>query len=107
MKSNTVKAVSTKDIIKNVKALVSDAIKDSYGVSEIVTNGKKGKEESIIVTLHNNQTFDIDAKVVMAPGVKITEALYETQKIVKYRVDKAYPKLCNKVNVYAIGISSK
>lgn len=106
MKSNTAKAVSTKDIIKNIKTLISESIKDSYGVSEIA-GGKKGKEESIVVTFRVDKTFDVDVKVSMAQGVKVTEALFETQKILKYRIDKAYPKMCNKINIYAMNISSK
>ena len=107
MKSNNKKVVSTKDIIKEITALVAESIKDCYGVSENTKSAKKGKEESIVIKMHSDKTFDVSAFVCMAPSVKITEALYECQKIIKYRLDRKFPKACNKVNIFAMNISSK
>lgn len=108
MKSNNSKVVSPKDIQKEIIALAIDAVKGSYGVQEIALNmEKKGKEERISVKMHSDKTFDVDVHVIMAKDVKITEALFECQKVIKYRLDRKYAKLCRSVNVYADGVSSK
>lgn len=108
MKSNESKVQLTKNNIKEIRDLVVNTIGDSYGVDVIVSDSKKkGKEENVIIDVHSNQTFDVDVHVSVAMGVKITEALFECQKLLKYRLDRKFPKLCNKVNIYAVKISSK
>lgn len=108
MKSKEQKVVTTKDNVKEIMTLIANAVKDSYGVDVITSNSKKkGNEENILVNVHGNQTFDVDVHVSVAKGVKITEALYECQKLIKYRLDRKFKGLCNKVNVYAMKISSK
>ena len=107
MKSNNTKVVSTDKTLSEIKALVAEAVKDSYGVAEIATLLiKKGKEENIIVKMHSKGTFSVEVHVIMATGVKITESLFECQKIIKYRLDKKFPKLCRSVDIYADSISS-
>ena len=108
MKSNNTKVVSLDKTLQEIKALVAEAVKDSYGVSEIATlEVKKGKEENITVKMHSKGQFSVEVHVIMATGVKITESLFECQKIIKYRLDKKFPKLCRSVDIYADSISLK
>ena len=108
MKSDNTKVVSLDKTFKEIKSIVAEAIRDSYGVSEIATSeGKKGKEENITVKLHSKNHFSVEVHVIMATGVKITESLFECQKIIKYRLDKKFPKLCRSVDIYADSISLK
>ena len=108
MKSNESKIQLTKNIVKDITALVKSAVEDSYGVDVIESDSKKkGTGENVIINVHNNQTFDVEVHVSVAYSVKITGAKFECQKLVKYRLDRKYPKLCNKVNLLAMKISSK
>ncbi len=108
MKSNNTKVVSTDNTVSIIKSLIEEAVKDSYGVAEIAKlYTKKGKEENINIKMRSDGTFNVEIHVVMATGVKITESLFECQKIIKYRLDKKLPKLCKSVDIYADSISSK
>lgn len=108
MKSNKAKVNSPKDIVNEITAIAAEATRGCYGVSEIAfVEEKKGKEERIVVKMHSDKTVDIEIHVIMAASVKITETLFECQKVVKYRVERRFPKVCRTVNVYADAISSK
>lgn len=98
--------INTKEII----SLVSRTAKDSYGVVAIAKKDevdliskitKKGKmEEGIFVTKRSDSTFAVSIYLVLAQEIKITEALRECQKSIRFILDKKYPKMCREVNVY-------
>jgi len=98
--------IKTEDII----ALVSRTARNSYGVVAIATKDevdiiskltKKGKmEEGVFVTKRSDNTFAVSIYLVLAQEIKITEALRECQKSIKFVLDKKYPKMCREVNVY-------
>ena len=98
--------IKTEDII----ALVCRTARNSYGVVAIATKDevdiiskltKKGKmEEGVFVTKRSDNTFAVSIYLVLAQEIKITEALRECQKSIKFVLDKKYPKMCREVNVY-------
>ena len=97
---------TTKEIIK----LVSEVASNSYGVVAIAKKDeinliskitKKGKmEDGIFVTTRADDTFTVSIYLVLATEIKITEALRECQKSIRFALNKKYPKLCREVNVY-------
>lgn len=105
----------TLDINKIIE-IAADAAVNSYGVVGFANpkaidsqsqKTKKGKaEEGIIVKRKSDDTFALDVYLVLAQGIKITEALRECHKSIKYRLDKVFPKLCREVNVFALDISA-
>lgn len=98
--------IKTKEIIK----LVRETARNSYGVVAIASKDeinliskitKKGKmEEGIFVTTRSDETFAVSIYLVLAQEIKITEALRECQKSIRYILNKKYPKMCREVNVY-------
>ena len=98
--------ISTEEIAK----LVATVARNSYGVVAIAKKDdvnliskitKKGKmEEGVFVTKRSDDTFAVSIYLVLAQGIKITEALRECQKAIKFTLDKKYPKMCREVNVY-------
>ena len=97
---------------KEIKALVSQVARKSYGVVDIAKKDevdliskitKKGKmEEGVFVTKRSDNTFAVSIYLVLAQEIKITEALRECQKSIKFVLEKKYPKMCREVNVYVI-----
>ena len=108
-KSNSLK-IKTEDII----ALSAKTAKNCYGVVAIANKEeinlvlqitKKGKmEQGVYVVKYPKNTFSVTIYLILAQGIKITEALRECQKSILYALNKKYPKLCREVNVYAIGL---
>ena len=106
---------NTLDLNKIIEVAAEAAI-NSYGVVDFANpkadrsqsqKTKKGKaEEGIIVKRKSDGTFALDVYLVLAQGIKITEALRECHKSIKYRLDKVFPKLCREVNVFALDISA-
>lgn len=95
---------------KEIIDIVRQTAMNSYGVIAIAHKDeinliskltKKGKmEEGIFVTKRSDDTFAVSIYSVLAQEIKITEALRECQKSIKFILDKKYPKLCREVNVY-------
>ena len=95
---------------KEIIDIVRQTAMNSYGVIAIATKDeinliskitKKGKmEEGIFVTKRSDDTFAVSIYLVLAQEIRITEALRECQKSIKFILDKKYPKLCREVNVY-------
>ena len=91
------------EIIKNVK----EAALTCYGVSDILTIHKKGKEEdAIYVHLDSDETFSLDLHIIVMNGVKVTEIIRSLRKTIRFYMDRLYPKACNKINIYAESIAS-
>ena len=95
---------------KDISDLVCKTARNSYGVVAIATKDevdliskitKKGKmEEGVFVSKRSDNTFTVSIYLVLAQDIKITEALRECQKSIKFVLDKKYPKMCREVNVY-------
>lgn len=95
---------------KDISALVSQTARNSYGVVGVATKDevdliskitKKGKmEDGVFVSKRSDGTFTVSIYLVLAQDIKITEALRECQKSIKFVLDKKYPKMCREVNVY-------
>ena len=95
---------------KEIATLVSKTARNSYGVVGVATKDevdliskitKKGKmEEGVFVTKRSDNTFTVSIYLVLAQDIKITEALRECQKSIKFVLDKKYPHMCREVNVY-------
>lgn len=111
----TKKVSKRKDInLEEIASLVKEVARNSYGVVAIASDkdkiakankGKKGKEEEDIdVRKHSDGTFSVSINLVLAFDIKITEALRECQKSIRFTLDKKYPKLCREVNVYALSL---
>ena len=49
-------------------------------------------------------TFDVDLYLVLAGEVKLTETIFECQKVVRYALNRKYNRACRKVNVYVVSI---
>ena len=106
------KITKTKDInLDEIILLASEVARNSYGVvalyeeksKDTKDNKKKGSKESgVHVHKHSDNTLTITVNLVLAYGIKITEALRECQKSIKFTLDKKYPSLCREVNVYAL-----
>ena len=109
----TKKQSKRKDInLEEIAALTKEVARNSYGVVAIASDkgsntktvkAKKGKkEEGVHVHKHSDGTFTVDVNLILAFDIKITEALRECQKSIKFTLDKKYPKLCRDVNVYVL-----
>ena len=107
----TKKVSKRKDInLEEISSLVSEVARNSYGVVAIASDKgsdtkktKKGnKEEGIRVRKHSDGSFSVDINLVLAYDIKITEALRECQKSIKFTLDKKYSKSCREVNVYVL-----
>lgn len=108
-KSNSLK-IKTEEIAllvsktsKNCYGVVAIANKDDINlVEKISTIIKKGKkEEGVFVTKYSDNTFSVSVYLVLAQDIKITEALRECQKSIRFTLNKKYPGQCKAVNVYA------
>ena len=111
-KSNSLK-IKTEDIIalsaktaKNCYGVVAIANKEEINVvAKTIKKIMKGKNEvGVYVVKYPKDMFSVTIYLVLAQGIKITEALRECQKSILYALNKKYPKLCKEVNVYAIGL---
>ena len=104
------KSNSLKINIDEITNIVSQTARNSYGVLEIANKDqinlvskitKKGKmEDGVFVYKHTDGTFDVNVYLVLAQGIKITEALRECQKSIRFVLNKKFSKLCREVNVY-------
>lgn len=58
----------------------------------------------VIVRKIKANLFDVDLYIILSSEVKLTEASYECQKVVRYALNKASDRACRKVNVYVTAI---
>lgn len=107
----TTKSLSQNEIVE----LIYETVTGCYGIVGIcdkdigdkklsplvLSKAKKG----IVYLRHNvNDEFSVSIYVILASGVKISEAIRETQKSVRYVINKKTGNRCRKVDVYAMGI---
>lgn len=89
-----------------------------YGVAGVVRSDALSKnsfeplDESnvlsgVIVKKNAKNTFSIDIYIILASHVKITETLFETQKVIRYALNKKIDHRCNQVNVFVMAIATK
>lgn len=100
---------------RDVMALVYEKALECYGVvgfarhdAEVRNNYEPLKEEElrngIIVTKLPNGDFDVTLYVLLSINVKLTETLFELQKILRYHLNKKFENHSRKINVYALGV---
>lgn len=51
-----------------------------------------------------NNMFDVDLYVILSSEVKLTETIFECQKVVRYALNRKYDRACRKVNVFVVSI---
>ena len=110
-KTQNIVNINQKEIIN----LVYQTATSTYGVAgvakkDVVMNAKTSLVSSAtankgIFIKKAINTFDVTIYLVLAKEVKITEALSECKKAVKYVLNRKYPKMCKKINIYAVGIN--
>ena len=61
-------------------------------------------KKGIVVRKYGNGLFSVDMYMLIADGVKLTEALSECQKVVRYRLNKKYNNQCRHVHLYAVSV---
>ena len=111
--SKEIKEINYSEVIK----IAAETALQSYGVTAIANKKfdkdesrttMKGKaEEGIFVKRKSEGAFALDVYILLAQGIKVTEALRECQKAIKYKLDKKFPKKCLEVNVFVIDIAAK
>lgn len=76
--------------------------------AELKNNYEPLKEEElrsgIIVNKLPNGMFDVTLYVLLSINVKLTETIFECQKVVRYHLNKQFNNRCRKINVYALGV---
>ena len=106
------KMIHTDDLLRRLVELMRNTVtnKEAYigGLNTAMfiamTLSKGKKEEGVYVVKYPKDMFSVTIYLILAQGIKITEALRECQKSILYALNKKYPKLCKEVNVYAIGL---
>ena len=111
--ANIIEEINYNEVLK----IAADAALACYGVTAIANkkfdkdelqNTMKGKaEDGIFVKRKPEGAFGLDVYILLAQGIKVTEALRECQKSIKYKLDKRFPKKCVEVNVFVLDISAK
>ena len=99
---------------KTIRNEISTIASDCYGVFGVekqqnisdLTKIKKGNEEAIFVWRHADSSYTLDVYLILAKGVKITETLSETQKTIKYLLEKRLNIKVKQLNVFAESIVS-
>lgn len=59
----------------------------------------------IVVIKRADGTFDVNVYVVLSSSIKLTEALTEAQKVLKYELNKQFSNRCRKVNLFAMSVA--
>ena len=75
---------------------------DITGKYDAVEEAKASR--GIFVRKVANGQFDVDLYVILSCEVKLTEAIFECQKVVRYALNREYTHLCRKVNIYVVSI---
>ena len=113
MKETNKTTINVKELINLIRetaikcyGVVSIASKENVFDDVLTQLTKKGKmEEGIFVKRKSGGTFAVNIYLVLANGIKITEALRECQKSIEHTLKKTYPNSIRQVNVFAEHIS--
>ncbi|MFA6756072.1 MAG: Asp23/Gls24 family envelope stress response protein [Bacilli bacterium] len=107
MKEKTSKS-NTNLNLKEIANYIGDICSETYGVVGLVSPKsplnmllKRDKySEGIILYKRVDKFYVVEIHLVVAYGVKITEVASEVSKRILYFLNKEYPLLFKKVNVY-------
>jgi uncharacterized alkaline shock family protein YloU len=110
--TKTSKALTSNELVE----LIYQTITGCYGVVGIVDkdiNNKKltplelNKAKKGISYLRHtsNDEFSVSVYILLAKDVKISEAIRESQKSLRYALNKKTGNRCRKVDIYAMGIN--
>ena len=109
-KKTTKKTIHTNDIIQAAYEFALDC----YGVVGVANKGLNNKitiankdnaKKGIVVRKISDTNFSIDIALVLSSNVKISESIRETQKTVRYLLNKKFNNTCKTVNVYALAVN--
>ena len=107
--------INKTNLIKQIIETAYTAASSCYGVvalvrSDSLTNrdfsslSSEEAHKGINVRRLPGGKFDVDIFIALSMEVKLTEAIFECQKVVKYQLNKRFNNNCNKVNVYATSV---
>ena len=114
-KETTTKKVNKAPTFKEIIDKTYETALQCYGVVGVsrfdaTVSGKydpvpeEKASRGIFVRKVPNNMFDVDLYVILASEVKLTETIFECQKVVRYALNRAYNHLCRKVNVFVVSI---
>lgn len=109
--NNKTKSNSYADLVE----LIYDRVTGSYGIVGICDKDLGNKKatplelskakKGIVYFRHStNEEFSVSIYVILASDVKISETIRETQKSVRYALNKKTGNKCRKVDIYAMAI---
>lgn len=75
------------------------------GINKITIANKENAKKGILVRKTSETSFSVDVALVLSSNVKISEAIRETQKTVRYLLNKKFNNACKTVNVYALAVN--
>lgn len=116
MEKNKISKSSTSLSQNEIVELIYETVTGCYGIVGIcdkdigdkkatpleLAKAKKG----IVVLRHNvKDEFSVSIYVILAADVKISEAVRESQKSVRYALNKKTSNKCRKVDIYAMAIN--
>lgn len=114
MEKNKINKTSTTLTTNEIVELIYETVTGCYGIVGICDKdiGSKkavplelSKAKKGIVVLRNvKDEFSVSIYVILASGVKISEAVRESQKSVRYALNKKTSNKCRKVDIYAMAI---
>ena len=115
MEKKTVKK-PTKSLTNNeIVELIYETATGCYGIVGIcdkdIGNKKatpldasKAKKGILCLRHTTNEEFSVSVYVILASDVKISETIRETQKALRYALNKKTGNKCRKVDIYAMAI---
>jgi uncharacterized alkaline shock family protein YloU len=74
-------------------------------INKITTLTKENAKKGIIVRKFVDNTFSVEVYLILSNDVKISEAIRETQKAIRYILNKKSGIMCKNVDVYALGVN--
>lgn len=107
------KQVKTKLTNDEIINIAFDAVEGCYGVVGVASKGantlnlltKKDAKKGISVSATSaSGAFNVEIYLVLSRDVKISEAMRECQKVVRYTLNKKVNNNCKKVDIFVIGV---
>ena len=107
------KVIKTKLTNEEIINIAFDAIEGCYGIVGVCQKGvnkiniltkTQAKTGITVFPTGTNGAFKVEVYLVLSKDVKISETIRECQKVLRYTLNKKSNKLCNKVDIYVLGV---
>ena len=107
------KQVKTKLTNDEIINIAFDAVEGCYGVVGVTSKGvdkldlltkKDAKKGISVLTTSASGAFNVEINLILSRDVKISEAMRECQKVVRYTLNKITNNNCKKVDIFVIGV---